>query len=59
LTANDPKNHSPDAHCNEYMAEQQGRSAEPQSGSAKRFAAFRHPIVIIMKKTKTPKGEPA
>ena len=42
------KNHSRDAHCNEYMALQQGYSAEQQSCSAERLAAFHHHIVIII-----------
>ena len=44
---NDFPNHSRDAHCNEYLAQQHRCCAEPQSGSAERFAAFRHQIIII------------
>jgi hypothetical protein len=47
LAANDSLNHSPDAHCNEYMAKQLRCFAAPRSGAAKSFLAFRHPIVII------------
>ena len=45
--ANESKNHSRDAHCNEYRTLQQGCSAEQQSCSAERLTAFRHHIVII------------
>ncbi|MBO6040025.1 MAG: hypothetical protein J6P58_02335, partial [Oscillospiraceae bacterium] len=47
LAANDLKNHSPDAHCNEYMAKQLRCFAAPRSGATKSLLAFRHPIVII------------
>ncbi|MBQ5976656.1 MAG: hypothetical protein IJL51_00800, partial [Oscillospiraceae bacterium] len=49
LAANDSMNHSPDAHCNEYMARQLRCLAAPQSGAAKSFLAFRHPIIIMIK----------
>jgi hypothetical protein len=48
LAADDLKNHSPDAHCNEYMAKQRCCFAAPQSGAAERFAAFRHHVIIIV-----------
>jgi len=38
---NDSRDHSPDAHCNESKAKQQGCFVAPQS-----FLAFRHHIVI-------------
>jgi len=40
-------NHSPDAHCNEYLAKQPYCFAAPQSGAVKSFLAFRHQIIII------------
>jgi len=33
-------NHSPDTHCNEYMAKQQCCFAAPQSGAAKSKKLF-------------------
>jgi hypothetical protein len=48
LAANDSNNHSRDAHCNEYMAQQPCCRAEPQSGSAERLTAFRYHIIIII-----------
>jgi hypothetical protein len=63
---NQSKNHSPDAHCNEYMAKQQGCFAAQQSCAAKSFFAFRHHIIIIMplyhhrtakKRTQADKGD--
>jgi hypothetical protein len=53
LAANDSLNHSPDAHCNEYTAKQLCCFAAPQSGAAKSFLAFRHPIFIIKKPQET------
>ncbi|MBQ3701824.1 MAG: hypothetical protein II885_03615, partial [Oscillospiraceae bacterium] len=46
---NDSLNHSRDAHCNEYLAQQLCCCAEQQSCSAERLMAFRHQIIIIRK----------
>ena len=47
MAANDSQNHSPDAHCNEYMAKQPCCFAAQQSCAAKSYFAFRHHMTII------------